>query len=99
MSGRAISVPHSGAQVSIRRATPQDALVCGQICYAAFSRINVDHGFPPDFPSLDVAVDVLSGTFSHPRFFCVVAESDGRILGSNCLDERFEDCRSRTHHG
>jgi hypothetical protein len=26
--------------------------------------------------------------FSHPGFYCVVAESDGRILGSNCLDER-----------
>ena len=26
--------------------------------------------------------------FSHPGFFCVVAEQDGRILGSNCMDER-----------
>jgi hypothetical protein len=26
--------------------------------------------------------------FSHPGFYCVVAESGGRILGSNCLDER-----------
>ena len=26
--------------------------------------------------------------FSHPRFYCVVAESGGRIVGSNCLDER-----------
>lgn len=25
--------------------------------------------------------------FSHPGFYCVVAESDGQILGSNCLDE------------
>jgi predicted N-acetyltransferase YhbS len=28
--------------------------------------------------------------FSHPGFYCVVAESGGRILGSNCLDERSE---------
>ena len=26
--------------------------------------------------------------FSHPGFYGVVAESDGRIIGSNCLDER-----------
>lgn len=26
--------------------------------------------------------------FSHPGYYCVVAETDGRILGSNCLDER-----------
>jgi N-acetylglutamate synthase-like GNAT family acetyltransferase len=26
--------------------------------------------------------------FSHPAFYCVVAEVNGRILGSNCLDER-----------
>jgi GNAT superfamily N-acetyltransferase len=26
--------------------------------------------------------------FSHPGFYCVVAEADGRIVGSNCLDER-----------
>jgi len=26
--------------------------------------------------------------FSHPGFYCVVAESGGRVAGSNCLDER-----------
>ena len=26
--------------------------------------------------------------FSHPGFYCVVAEQNGRIAGSNCLDER-----------
>jgi hypothetical protein len=26
--------------------------------------------------------------FSNPGFYCVVAESEGRIVGSNCLDER-----------
>ena len=26
--------------------------------------------------------------FSHPEFYCVVAECGGRIVGSNCLDER-----------
>ena len=26
--------------------------------------------------------------FSHPSFYCVVAEAGGRPIGSNCLDER-----------
>src|SRR5437899_12878999 len=26
--------------------------------------------------------------FGHPGFYCVVAEMDSRIAGSNCLDER-----------
>ncbi len=74
--------------VVIRRATAEDAAVCGRICYDAFTRVNVEHHFPPDFPSAEVAAGLLSWMFSHPAFYCVVAESDGRVVGSNCLDER-----------
>ena len=31
---------------------------------------------------------ILSMMFANPGFYCVVAESGGQILGSNCLDER-----------
>src|SRR5207253_11215386 len=31
---------------------------------------------------------LLSWMFSHPAVYCVVAELDGRVVGSNCLDER-----------
>ncbi|HTW63598.1 MAG TPA: GNAT family N-acetyltransferase [Bryobacteraceae bacterium] len=74
--------------VTIRRAKPEDAAVCGPICYEAFRKINTDHNFPPDVPSVEAGVGILTSTFSHPGFYCVVAESDGRIIGSNCLDER-----------
>ena len=74
--------------VVIRRAVPADAEACGKICYAAFTEIAADHNFPPDFPGPELAVRVLSMMFSHPGFFCVVAERDGKIIGSNCLDER-----------
>jgi GNAT superfamily N-acetyltransferase len=82
--------PQQAAQspVTIRRAKPEDAPVCGQICYDAFSTINSAHNFPPDLPEPGVAVGLLSMMFSHPGFYCVVAELDGRIAGSNCLDER-----------
>jgi predicted N-acetyltransferase YhbS len=81
-------LPKSQPEVVIRVATPDDSSVCGQICYDAFSNINATHGFPCDFPSAEVATGVLSTMFSSPDFYCVVAEAEGRIVGSNCLDER-----------
>src|ERR1041385_1120641 len=87
MSGQAMVDAHP-RPVTIRRATSGDATVAGQICYEAFRIINTDHAFPPDFPTIEAAVNVLSMMFSHPQFWCVVAEADGRIAGSNCLDER-----------
>ena len=76
------------AEITVRQARPEDAPTCGQICYDAFSTLNERHGFPCDFPGPEAAIGVLSGVFCHPRFYCVVAESGGRIAGSNCLDER-----------
>jgi GNAT superfamily N-acetyltransferase len=72
----------------VRRAAPADAEVCGRICYEAFDSLAARHNFPSDFPSPDVPVRVLSTMFSHPGFFCVVAELNGKLIGSNCLDER-----------
>ena len=74
--------------VVIRRATPADAEVCGRLCYEAFAALANKHNFPPDFPDATHSTRVLSMMFSHPSFFCVVAEQDGRVMGSNCLDER-----------
>ena len=74
--------------ISVRKAKPEDAPTCGRICYDAFAKISSEHSFPPDFPSAEVATGVLSMMFGHPGFYCVVAESGGQILGSNCLDER-----------
>jgi len=35
-----------------------------------------------------MAAGFFTGLFSHAGFYCVVAEQDGRIIGSNCLDQR-----------
>src|SRR5262249_33227885 len=61
---------------------------CGRICYEAFRSLAVHHNFPPDLPEPAVGIRILSTMFLHPRFFCVVAEHNGKIIGSNCLDER-----------
>jgi predicted N-acetyltransferase YhbS len=74
--------------VQTRQATPDDARECGRICHDAFAAIANAHGFPPDFPSVDIAVGAVSGLIAHPGFFAVVAEEGGRIVGSNFLDER-----------
>src|SRR6516225_7912391 len=74
--------------VSIRRAQAADATECGRIMHAAFAAIATQHNFPPDFPSVEAATGVASMLIGHPGFYGVVAASDGRILGSNFLDER-----------
>lgn len=76
------------APITIRRATPADATACGPICFEAFHSINVKHGFPDDIPTVERATGLMAMVFGHPGFYCVIAESNGRILGSNCLDER-----------
>src|SRR3979411_60322 len=80
--------PKSQPEVVVRAATPNDSSLCGQICYDAFSSINAAHGFPCDFPGPEAATGLLSMMFSAPGSYCVVAEIEGRIVGSNCLDER-----------
>jgi predicted N-acetyltransferase YhbS len=76
------------SDVVIRPATPQDAAICGEVCYRAFAAINAAHNFPCDFPHPEAAAGVIGAMFSAPGIYCVVAEREGRILGSNCLDER-----------
>lgn len=75
-------------RVKIRRGTPEDAEVCGNICYTAFKTISEAHGFAPDFPVPEVAIGVLTQMLTNPEFYSAVAEIDGRIVGSNFLDER-----------
>src|SRR5262249_30673774 len=74
--------------IKLRSGTPADAEICGRICYDAFKTISEAHGFAPDFPSPDVATGLLTWMLTHPKFYSVVAEIDGRIVGSNFLDER-----------
>ena len=55
--------------------------------YDAFANIADRHGFPPDFPSPDVATGLAQSLISNPSVFGVVAEADGRVVGSNFLSE------------
>jgi predicted N-acetyltransferase YhbS len=74
--------------IKLRSGTRADAEICGRICYNAFKTISEAHGFAPDFPAPEVAIDVLTRMLANPKFYSVVAEIDGKIVGSNFLDER-----------
>jgi predicted N-acetyltransferase YhbS len=74
--------------IVLRSGRPPDAAVCGPICFEAFKAINYEHDFPPDFPSAEVATGLLTMLLSNPGFYSVIAEKDGKIAGSNFLDER-----------
>ena len=63
--------------ITLRRGTPEAAEVCGPICYDAFYTISTAHNVPPDFPSRELSVAVLSMMLAHPGFYVVVAERDG----------------------
>ena len=75
-------------EIKLRLGAPEDAEICGRICYNAFRTISEAHGFAPDFPAPEVAIGLLKWMLTHPQFHSVVAEIDGRIVGSNFLDER-----------
>jgi len=74
--------------VNLRKGEAADAAVLGDICYRAFKAIADAHNFVPDMPSPSIAAGLLEGILRHDRFFVVVALIDGRIVGSNVLDER-----------
>ncbi len=73
------------ADPTLRSPRPEDADELARILFEAFQDIAQRHHFPPDFPTEDSARTMMG--FIMQRSFGVVAERDGRILGSNFLAE------------
>ena len=78
----------AAGQVTIREVEPGDADACARICFDAFGGIHDHHRFPRDFPALEAAAGIMGMWVPHPSIWGVVAEVDGRIAGSNFIDER-----------
>ena len=74
--------------LTLRPGRPEDATICGTICYEAFKTIAEQHNFPTNYPSPEAAIERMVTRLMHPGFYAVVAELDGRVVGSNFLDER-----------
>ena len=73
--------------VRLRPASLDDAEPAGVICYEAFKTIAEQHGFPPDLPSAAYATDLISVLLSRSHIHAIIAERDGRVVGSNFLWE------------
>ena len=76
--------------IYLREARPEDAEACGTICYEAFKFIAESHSFPPDFPNAEISTGLFSHVISRNDVYTVVAEEDGRVIGSNVLWENGE---------
>jgi GNAT superfamily N-acetyltransferase len=76
------------SRVTLREAEARDAQACGQILFDAFGDLDDRHGFPRDFPLLEGALGMMESWVGRRSIWGVVAEIDGRIVGSNFLDER-----------
>lgn len=72
---------------TLRAGRAEDAGDLGSICYEAFKDTAERHNFPPDFPSPEVAVGLVGSLLARDDVYSVVAEADGRVLGSNFLWE------------
>ena len=77
----------SVSKLTLRPAYLSDAKRGGEICFEAFKTIAERHAFPPDFPSADAATNLHSQIIARPDVYSVVAELDGRVVGSNFLWE------------
>ena len=76
------------AQVTLREVEPGDTETCARIVFDAFGAIHDHHRFPRDFPVPEAAAGMMGMWIPHPDVWGVVAEVEGRIVGSNFLDER-----------
>lgn len=73
--------------IKLRSMTPEDVEPCGRICYEAFRGIAEKHNFRKDFPVPEAAIELMRMLLENPAAFNVVAESDGKVIGSNHLAE------------
>ncbi len=72
----------------LRAPTESDIEECGRIVWEAFDGVSSMRSFPPEFPGPGAAAGLIAAWVGHPSVFGVVAERDGRVVGSNFLDER-----------
>jgi GNAT superfamily N-acetyltransferase len=74
-------------KIALRKGRVEDAERSGLLCYEAFKSIAEQHRFPPDFPSAEAAIGLLSSLLPRPDIYSVVAEMEGHLVGSVFLWE------------
>lgn len=74
--------------IHVRPIEAADGEHAARITFEAFAGIADRHAFPRDFESVEVARGLVDAFTAHASIWGVVAELDGRVVGSNFLDER-----------
>jgi GNAT superfamily N-acetyltransferase len=77
----------SETTVTLREVQQDDIKECARICFEAFGGIDAHHRFPPDFPSVEFTEGLMQAFVGAPGIWGVVADVEGRIVGSNFLHE------------
>lgn len=72
----------------VRPGTLQDAEECGTICFNAFADIMSRHGLPQLLTTPEEIKKTFARRLSRPGYHAIVAEQNGRLLGSIFIDER-----------
>jgi predicted N-acetyltransferase YhbS len=75
-------------EIRLRVGQPDDAEACARIFYEAFSDIGRKHGLELGGPGPEAGIARARRELTSPGFYSIVAECDGRVVGSNFLDER-----------
>jgi predicted N-acetyltransferase YhbS len=72
--------------IVIRSVRPEDVESCGRVAFEAHEQVAATHGFPPEQPSVEFATGLMEAKVNDPSAWGVVAERDGRIIGSVFLN-------------
>ena len=67
----------------LRRATANDAATCAAICHSAFKSISERHNFPPDFPTVEPAEQLMAMLLSRDDIYAVAAEKGSASISSS----------------
>jgi len=78
----------NGMSINIRPVNEKDLPACGRIIFDAFVGIADRHNFPRDFASPEQSMGMTGALLHNPKWFGVVAESEGKVVGSNFVDKR-----------
>jgi GNAT superfamily N-acetyltransferase len=71
----------------IRSIDYNDVVSCGRIGYEAHKAISSTHGYPSEQPSEEFGIGLIRGLLDNPNSWGVLAERQGKILGSIFLHE------------
>ena len=74
--------------ILLRTGQIADAEPCAKICFESFETVAKEHNFPTEMPSREMASKIFAFMISQPGYYSVVAEKDGKLVGSNFLDGR-----------